>query len=280
MHPSPFLSGPPICHLHANWGRWWCTPPVSAHGPPLPAWAACHPGPALHNPHHSLSLLSPRKEGMHTLPVHTRAEPGFCNPSSHAPPCGRQGTHEKKGGRGYAGKPRGCASKGRGRMLTNRMGACTRQGRVAMGQNTICAPPYFVPPVHMPVCAQRRGGTNGNPGEGWAEIGGHSVPPVPCTHGKGGNARGRTQGGGRTNWRGHARGRGAATSGRWTSFTKGEGGRGRGEQKRGEDKGGRSKGGAGRGCCLSLLPKWGRVIYVLFSFVFIGALEINYERQK
>src|SRR6266702_799488 len=27
---------------------------------------------------------------------------------------------EKKGGRGYAGKPRGCASKGRGRMLTNR----------------------------------------------------------------------------------------------------------------------------------------------------------------
>ena len=166
MHPSPFSSGPPICHLHANGGRWRCTPPVSAHGPPLPAWAACHPGPALHNPHHSLSLLSPRKEGMHTLPVHTRAEPGFCNPSSHAPPCGRQGTHRKKGGRGYAGKPRGCTSKGRGRRLTNRMGACTRQGCVATGQNTVYAPPYFVPPVRMPICTQRRGATNGNLGEG------------------------------------------------------------------------------------------------------------------
>ncbi len=71
-----------------------------------------------------------------------------------------------------------------------------------------------------------------------------------------------------------------AMSGWQMSFTKGEGGCGQGKQKQGEDKGGCSKGGAGRGCCLSLLPKWRHVIYVLFSFVFIGALEINYERQK
>src|SRR6266702_1102527 len=70
---------------------------------------------------------------------------------------------EKKGGRGYTGKPRSCGSKGRGRRLTNRMGARTRQGRAATGQNAVCAPPYFVPPVRTPVCAQRRGGHERKP---------------------------------------------------------------------------------------------------------------------
>src|SRR6266702_2859290 len=98
--PSPFPSGPPIRHLHANGGKGRRTPPVSAHGPPLPPRAARHPGPALRNPHHSLGLPFLRKGGAHTLPVHTHAEPGFCDPSSRAPPCGGQGTHGKKRGEG------------------------------------------------------------------------------------------------------------------------------------------------------------------------------------
>ncbi len=60
------------------------------------------------------------------------------------------GEHTEKGG--YVGKQGGCTNKGEGERLTN------RRGHTETGQNAVCAPPYFVPPVRMPICAQRRGG--------------------------------------------------------------------------------------------------------------------------
>jgi len=84
-------------------------------------------------------------------------------------------------------------------------GGTQKQGRMLFVHHPTLCPPFACPSVHKGGGDEQkpRGGVGGN-------CGAH-VPPVLCTCGKGGNSRGCMQGGGCTNWRGHAQGRGTNT---------------------------------------------------------------------